>query len=157
MIQIDGVRVALDRALHDPRKIVLVIEVQNPNKKSVWARNEVDPAQAGSVQATLAQVIASGGAAAEYLGEKYGAHVDPEKCAKLAGKCAAEELKLAAEAGKDVAAVVNRLWSMRHVFGAKERDRIDLWHWEVQRGGTITPADRMEMGEALAALHKAQL
>lgn len=157
MIRLDNVAVEYGRAIQDFRQLVIHVRVLSRVKKGLWADIEVNPATCGTVQATVSAVEAAGGAAAEYLGEKYGDNLDPSTCARLAARAFLEETKLVAEASQGVQPLVARMMTHRHSMSDPYREKVERWDWLLRNNQPITPKDRNEMAPVLAALHRMQL
>lgn len=156
-VTIEGVEVRIDRGMHDKRKTVIVVQVMSRKQKGLFARHEVDPAEAGNVATTLRRIETSAGAAAEYLGEKYGDNIDPDNAARNAVKAFEEECRLLTALTQKAEKKIKRLEQSGSMLSAEEKQAVDFFKHIIKSGGQLLHGEAKYLNRLINKLHGRQL
>ena len=157
MFTVEGVSVRLQRNTEDLRKYSIVVQAYSLKRPGLKSTTEIDPGKAKNKH-TLLQTISAGGAAcAEYLGNKYGDNIDPEKAAHSALKAFSEEVRRIVELSKDLPAKVKRLEDVGFKLKNNERELLYLIRWNLDKKQQIVSGEINWIDKMINRLHSGEL
>lgn len=154
---INGVTVRLGRDSENTLKYLITVQVYSELRTGLKSNSEIDPGKANNQQHLLQLIGMAGAACAEYLGEKYGDNIDPEKSSKYAIQAFGEECRLQEALAKDAPAKIKRLEQHTPILKEPERELLHKLSWALNHGCKLTPREVLWMNQCLARIHGNQI
>jgi hypothetical protein len=120
-------------------KYLIRVAVYSGRTPNVVGSVEIDPGFSNGKEHLIQMSIAAAGASCEYLCEKYGVTLDPDKCARDAIDDFGRECLLMDDLGKGFPEKVKRL--LNQPLLPHERQKLDKLQFFISRGADPTSSD----------------